>query len=122
MKRQFLSIFAGCSLGMFLYMAAVGNFPRTIEGIFKAAALTFFLSGSGAAAGTLALSTSSLKKSEIQISEKGNIDKMLLSKVNSLIESGAVSPDTGIEIQEAIAHEASEQLMREAKIAYPPVI
>lgn len=115
MKNSILSSLIAAQLITGGWMVITESFPTSASDWARAISFSSFMGiGCGVASG-LSLKLSVKSKPKANLSQ----DQIVIGKINKMIAEGAISPDVGIEIKEAIANQISEEILSEN---YPPVL
>lgn len=117
MKNSILSSLIAAQLITGGWMVVTESFPTSASDWARAISFSSFMGiGCGVASGL------SLKIGKVKPSKKPtnlSQDQIVIGKINKMIAEGAISPDVGIEIKEAIANQISEEILSEN---YPTIL
>lgn len=121
MKRSILASLLGAQLTMICWMIGTNNLPSNLESWIKAIAFASVM-GSGCGIASAMVVNSQGQKAQVQLPTKPE-EEVIIGKVNKMIAEGSISPECGIEIREAIAHQVAQAMIKNSEYShYPPVI
>lgn len=121
MKRSILASLVGAHLTMFCWMIGTNNLPTNLQNWVKAIAFASIMGSSCGIASAIATKPRS-EKTQIEIPSKPD-EQIIIGRINKMIAEGSISPECGIEVREAIAHQVAQAMIKNSEYShYPPVI
>lgn len=98
------------------WMIITESFPSSVSDWARAISFSSVMGlGCGMASGLSLKLSGNQKKPKTNLSQ----EQIIIGRINKMIAEGAISPDVGITVKEAIANQISEEILSEN---YPPVL
>lgn len=117
MKRNIFLSLVGSYATMAVWIMALQNVPTQPKDFFRAFGFASLMGiGCGVA---VSLGSKSDKIAKVEPPQKSE-QQLMISEMNKLIAEGLVSPETGVEVKEAIAHKIAQDTIQNAQ--YPMIM
>lgn len=115
MKNSILSSLIAAQLITGGWMIITENFPSSVSDWARAISFSSFMGIGCGVASALSIKVSGKPNLINEQKPKTNLshEQIILGKINKMIAEGAITPEVGVSVKEAIANQISEEIISE---------